>query len=129
MRQQSFELKTWGGKRDHAGRESARERPGVPHVEREPFRASQPVHVSLRVSDQVWNLRSERSFRTIDAAFRGIRCRLDFRVVHFSVDRFSSASGRGAMAAQRSLLEEAVTSAAETWLLRTATVSTTSANP
>lgn len=214
MRQQSFELtvRTWGGKRDGAGRRSARERPGVPHLEREPFRASQPVHVSMRVSDHVWNLRSERSFRIIDAAFRGIRCRPDFRVVHFSVqgnhvhliveangtaaptngmralsirltrglnrmmgrrgsalagrhhahvlrtpaearnavryvlgnfashavrhgerisahsvDRFSSASGRGAMAAQRSLFEEAVTSAAETWLLRT--VSTRPANP
>lgn len=39
----------------------------------------------MRMADHVWNLRSERSFRIVDAALRGVRARRDFRVVHFSV--------------------------------------------
>lgn len=83
--QHSFELKTWGGKRRGAGRKSTRERSGVPHTGREEVRAYHPVHVSLRVAEHVWNLRSERSYRIIDAALRATRRRPDFRVVHFSI--------------------------------------------
>ncbi|HET7823730.1 MAG TPA: hypothetical protein VFK90_00285 [Anaeromyxobacter sp.] len=39
----------------------------------------------MRVAEHVWNLRSERSYRIIEAAIRGVRARADFRVVHFSV--------------------------------------------
>ncbi len=203
MRQQSFELKTWGGKRKGAGRKPAPGRDGIRHDPRDPFRGSQPVHVTLRTAEHVWNLRSERSFRIVDAALRAVRARPDFRVVHFSVqgnhahliveargasalangmralgirlarrlnammgtagpafaaryhahvlrtpveirnavryvlgnfashaarrgervspcrvDRFSSASGRGALHAQGALFEEAATSPARTWGLR-----------
>jgi hypothetical protein len=83
--QQAFELKTWGGKRRGAGRKPARDRPAAPHVAREEVRASHPVHVSLRVAEHVWNLRSERSYRIIHAAVDAIRRRPDFRVVHFTV--------------------------------------------
>ena len=52
---------------------------------REAVRAGEPVHVTLRVADDVWNLRSERSFRVIDAAIMGVRSVAGFRVIHFSV--------------------------------------------
>jgi REP-associated tyrosine transposase len=52
---------------------------------RDPVHPSRPVHVTMRMAEHVWNLRSERSFRIIDAALRAVRARLDFRVVHFSV--------------------------------------------
>ena len=83
--QQSFELTTWGGRRRGAGRRSARPRAAVPHTPREEIGPYQPVHVTLRVAEPVWNLRSERSYRVIDAALRAARRRPDFRVVHFSV--------------------------------------------
>lgn len=41
--------------------------------------------MTLRVAEPVWNLRSERSYRIIDAALRAVRRRHDFRVVHFSI--------------------------------------------
>jgi REP element-mobilizing transposase RayT len=44
-----------------------------------------PVHVTLRVADHVWNLRSERSFRVIHAAVKGAQRDDTFRVVHFTV--------------------------------------------
>jgi putative transposase len=84
MRQQSFELKTWGGKRTGAGRKPASFREGIRHDPRDTVRASQPVHVTMRMADHVWNLRSERSFRIVEAALHGVRARRDFRVVHFS---------------------------------------------
>ncbi|HEY6005600.1 MAG TPA: hypothetical protein VIV57_22150 [Anaeromyxobacter sp.] len=85
MRQQSFELRTWGGKRKGAGRKPAAGREGIRHDAREPVRPAHPVHVTMRMVEHVWNLRSQRSFRIIDAALHGVRARRDFRVVHFSV--------------------------------------------
>jgi hypothetical protein len=37
------------------------------------------------MADHVWNLRSERSYRVIDAAVRGVRGATGFRVVRFTV--------------------------------------------
>jgi REP element-mobilizing transposase RayT len=84
-RQQELALKTWVGKRRGAGREPGHTRRSIPHVAREHVSRHQPVHVTLRVAEPVWNLRSERSCRIIDAAFRAVRRRTDFRVVHFSI--------------------------------------------
>ncbi len=103
MRQQSFELETWGGKREGAGRPPALDHARRAHVRRETVRAHQPVHVTLRLADHVWNLRSQRSFRMIDAAWRGIRWRSDFRVAHRSIQGnhvhlLVEAAGSGALA-------------------------------
>jgi hypothetical protein len=57
----------------------------MPHDTREEFSRSQPVHVTLRVLEHVWNLRSERAFVVIRAALARARRRSDFAVVHFSV--------------------------------------------
>jgi REP element-mobilizing transposase RayT len=83
--QQSLDLKTWGGKRRGAGRKPGHARRSIPHAAREHVSRHQPVHVTLQVAEPVWNLRSERSYRIIDAALRATRRRPDFRVVHFSI--------------------------------------------
>jgi REP element-mobilizing transposase RayT len=84
-RQLALELPIWGGARARAGRKSARARPARPHRKREEFRRDQPVHVTVRVTDHVWNLRSLRSFTVIDGALHDVRARPDFRVVHFTI--------------------------------------------
>jgi hypothetical protein len=83
--QQSLELPTWGGKRRGAGRKPKGERADDPHAPRDPVRRYQPVHVTLRMAEHVWNLRSQRSYRVVDAAMRGAQRRSGLRVVHFSV--------------------------------------------
>jgi REP element-mobilizing transposase RayT len=84
-RQRSFEFPVWGGKRDGAGRKSGRARPAMPHRLRETLRPYQPVHVTLRMAEHVWNLRSERSFGVIHGSVRDVRHRDDFRVPEFSI--------------------------------------------
>ena len=44
-----------------------------------------PLHVTLRVAEHVWNLRSRRSFRVIAAALRVGADRFGVQVVQFSV--------------------------------------------
>lgn len=83
--QQELAFRTWGGRRRGAGRPPAQERARVPHVAREVVRAHQPVHVTLRMADHVWHLRSERSYAVIHRALEAARRRPDARVVHFSV--------------------------------------------
>ena len=83
--QRSLDLRTWGGRRKGAGRKPAAGREAIHHDARERFRPCHPLHVSVRFAAHVWNLRSERSFRIVDAALRGMRARAGFRIVHFSV--------------------------------------------
>jgi REP element-mobilizing transposase RayT len=80
-----LEQRSWGGKRRGAGAPRRAERPALAHRAREPFRAAQPVHVTLRMAPHVWNLRSERSFTVIHGALDGVRPRSGFRIVHFSI--------------------------------------------
>lgn len=83
--QQSFGFKTWGGRRHGAGRPRAAESASVPHTAREDVSRHHPIHVTLRMADSVWNLRSERSYAVIDAALRKTRRRIGLRIVHFSI--------------------------------------------
>jgi REP element-mobilizing transposase RayT len=83
--QQALALPIRGGRRAGAGRPSLRERPANPHAHRDDLRPYQPVHVTLRFMDGVWNLRSERSFAVIHAALSATRSRPDARIPHFSV--------------------------------------------
>jgi len=84
-RQQSFEFRTWGGRRPGAGRKLRADRPCIPHRPRGDVRPCQPVHVTLRMADHVWNLRSQRSFAIVHRALAGVQHRRDFRVTHFSI--------------------------------------------
>jgi REP element-mobilizing transposase RayT len=80
-----LEPKTWGGKREGAGRPRL-EKSRVPHGARQPHKLRHPVHVTLRVVQGVGNLRAEQPFGLIRDAIRvaGVG-RADFRIVHFAV--------------------------------------------
>lgn len=84
--QLSLSLPSRGGARAGAGRKRAGVEARLPHVARESFTRSQPVHVTLRVLDHVWNLRSERCFAIVRSAFDCARRRTDFSVVHFGIE-------------------------------------------
>lgn len=85
VKQQSLALRTWGGRRRGAGRKPAGQEARLSHTARQPFGGTRPVHVTLRLLDRVWNLRSERSFSVIHGALADTVRRRDFRVVHFSI--------------------------------------------
>ena len=74
-----------GGPRPGAGRKPRGARALVSHKERERFARPAPSHVTLRVRQHVWNLRSGRSFRRIRACFEQSRGRFGARLVEFSV--------------------------------------------
>ena len=73
----------WGGRRKGAG---GRKKPGsgVSHRRRRRF-TNLPVHVTLRVRRDVWNLRSRRCFRALHRAFVHADARLGLQLCHFSV--------------------------------------------
>ena len=83
--QQCFEFRSWGGVRPGAGPKLQRSAPGVPHRPRTPLRPYHPVHVTLRVLEHVWNLRSQRSFVIVHRAVEAVRRRKDLRIVHFTI--------------------------------------------
>ena len=83
--QLEMELPTWGGKRDGAGRKPACGTPGVSHAGRGVHSNRHPVHVTLRMRDEVWNLRTRRCYRVIERAFYAGAERLGIRLTHYSV--------------------------------------------
>src|SRR5262245_6083126 len=85
-RQLDLRPKTWGGKRDGAGRKPSVGRRNVPHIRRALHDARCPVHVTLRASADVSSLRSERFLVPIQNALRaGTTAR--FRVLEFSIQK------------------------------------------
>jgi len=83
--QLSLRLPTRGGKRRGAGRKPKGPRPLVSHKERPRFAKPTPVHVTMRVRDHVWNLRSRRCFHRIRACFEKALGRFGARLIEFSV--------------------------------------------
>ncbi len=57
---------------------------GINHIRREPFKAL-PVHVTLRVRADVWNLRSRRCYTALAKAFCAGRARFGLRLCQYSV--------------------------------------------
>src|SRR5438067_1431735 len=76
---------TWGGARKGAGRKPKGEKAGIPHRSRLEFSRHHPLHVTVRMKDHVWNLRSRRSYAAISQALENGGERERFRVVHFSI--------------------------------------------
>jgi putative transposase len=85
VKQLEMRLPTHGGKRDGAGRKPAGAKAGVSHKKRPALSRHHPVHVTMRVRRDVWNLRSRRCFRAIGRGFAQGKQREGFRLVHFSV--------------------------------------------
>src|SRR5690349_1976855 len=72
-----------GGKRKGAGRKRRGFLKRVPHAKREDFKASQPLHVTLRLRER--GLRVRSVLRAVAAAIGVVGDRDDFRIVHTSI--------------------------------------------
>jgi REP-associated tyrosine transposase len=84
MRQLAMKLPTWGGRRKGAGRKAKNGKAGVSHLTR-PRLKRLAVHVNWRMRGHVWNLRSKRCFKPIEAALWAACDRFGMRITHFSV--------------------------------------------
>jgi REP element-mobilizing transposase RayT len=84
-RQRELVFRTWGGKRKGAGRKRKGDRRRVPHLRRCEFRADQPLHVTLRVLDEVGRLRIKGVLGAVAEALRVVGQREDLRIVHTSI--------------------------------------------
>src|SRR5215813_10883150 len=73
------------GKRKGAGRKPKNGRAGVPHVKRPELKARFPVMVTVRVRDNVYNLRSKRCSVPIRNAVAAAQGRFGFRVIRYCV--------------------------------------------
>ncbi|CAN5782194.1 hypothetical protein BH11MYX2_BH11MYX2_13260 [soil metagenome] len=74
-----------GGKRTGAGRKPRGERAGTPHRRRVAFRASQPLHISLKLLDVVGSLREMDIYAALQKALTTTGKRTDMRIVHMSI--------------------------------------------
>lgn len=79
-----FKYSGKGGYREGAGRPKE-PGAGVPHRPRGRLDARYPVHVTVRVRDEVAKLRSKACFRAIAAAISAAKERFGFRLAHVSV--------------------------------------------
>jgi REP element-mobilizing transposase RayT len=77
-------FRTWGGRREGAGRKKS-PASGVSHLKRPELKRRFPVLVTLRVLDHVYNLRSKRCFAPIARAIEIARERFGMRINEFSV--------------------------------------------
>jgi putative transposase len=85
MKQLGLPFRQRGGKRKHAGRPPNGERALVSHLARPKFDRVTPAHVTLRVKDQLPNLRSSRRFAVIRRCFGKAKGKFGVRLVEFSV--------------------------------------------
>lgn len=79
--------RTWGGRRLGAGRPKAARRGCEPHRARPRLSGRHPVHVVQRVVPALAGLRRRAGYAAIDRALRAVLGRIDFRVVHVSIQR------------------------------------------
>ncbi len=83
-KQQELALPLWGGARKRAGRKRKSSRRNVAHRTRPGFSRG-ALHVTTRVRQEVWNLRTHRCFRELRRALERGCARFGFRLIHFSV--------------------------------------------
>src|SRR5947207_1372062 len=84
-KQLPLHLPTWGGHRRGAGRKPKGPRALVSHSPRPTLDRRTPVHVVLRVLDDVPSLRAPEIFAAFSVALRAANARTDFRIAHYSV--------------------------------------------
>ena len=85
--QQSFDFKTWGGKRKGAGRPPKGGRSSEPHKARLRFSGPAPLHVTLRVVAPIQTLRRPDAYHAIRRSMYVVIGREGFRIVHLSIER------------------------------------------
>jgi len=74
-----------GRRRGRGGRKAQGRRPSEPHKRRPTLKASEPVHVTLRVVEGVGRLRTRAVYRAVREAMLATYGREDCRIVHLSV--------------------------------------------
>lgn len=85
MRQIELPIQTHGGTRKGAGRKR-RSAETVPHASRPLFDGGRhPLHITLRLTRECYNLRSQRGLNCVRAALRAEQRRSTLRIVHYSV--------------------------------------------
>ena len=84
IRQLELPLRSWGGRRNGAGRKPGPGRPCVAHRRRPTHDPRRPVHVTLRAAAGIRCLRVDRVFSRVRDAIASAS-HDGFRVVHFSV--------------------------------------------
>jgi putative transposase len=67
------------------GRKAAKFKRDVPHRTRAVVDARHPVHVTLRVTDEVARLRNGKAYHAVRGALRLCAARTDYRVVHICI--------------------------------------------
>jgi putative transposase len=83
--QLDLRLASRGGRRKGAGRKPKGRRALVSHAARAKFDRPTALHVTLRVREEVWNLRSRRAFRRLRNALAAAWGRFGLRIVQFSI--------------------------------------------
>jgi len=83
--QVAFAFRTWGGRRDRAGRKPNGPKAGVSHLRRPLLRPNTPVHATLRVRAGLPSLRRRGLFLLVHAALIQGRERFGFRLCQYSV--------------------------------------------
>src|SRR5215468_8299326 len=84
-RQLTPPLRRWGGPRPGSGRKPNPGGPGASHLRRATVSPRLPLHVTVRMRRETWNLRSGRCIRALKPAFAAARERFGLRLCHFSV--------------------------------------------
>jgi REP element-mobilizing transposase RayT len=84
-KQQELVFRTWGGKRDGAGRPPKGPRSSERHKKRASFVAREPLHVNVRVERDVGRLRTWHMYKAIREATICAAKREDFHIVHLSI--------------------------------------------
>ena len=85
-KQLELRMPTWGGKRKNAGRKRSPDSTStIPHRSRTPMTRRSPLHVTMRMAPDVYNLRSKRSLRVIEASLRAGAVRFGVLVVQTSI--------------------------------------------
>jgi putative transposase len=81
----SLPFRSRGGRRKGAGRPPNGKAAMVSHMKRPAFERITPVHVTLRISNDIPNLRSSRRFAIVRRCFAKARQNQSLRLVEFSV--------------------------------------------
>jgi REP element-mobilizing transposase RayT len=85
-KQLELRARTWGGKRERAGRPK-KDGAGVSHLARPAIRKNTPVHVTVRFRPEVGSVRKRKLIDAMRGAFRGGCTKDGFRICQFSIQR------------------------------------------
>ncbi len=82
--QLELRARTWGGRRANAGRPAGKRRP-EPHRARPEVKPQHPLHITLKIEDDLPGLRSKALAAVVLEAIAKGKEREGFRVVHFCI--------------------------------------------